>query len=78
MPPGEEPSLTWGNVLDVLAVFEKAGYRAADDLHTGRAIGYLRDCARIYGGLQDRIEPGPVPGVAWISGAKLSPGEQAR
>jgi len=81
MPPGEAPGLTWGHVIDIVSIFDRAGYRAADDLHTGRAIGYLRDIARIYAGEQDRIESGPgvaMPGGAWISGASLSPGEQVR
>jgi hypothetical protein len=40
-------------ILQFLDVLERHGYHYHDDLHTDRAVGLLRDVARIYEGPQD-------------------------
>jgi hypothetical protein len=40
-------------ILQFLDVLERHGYHQHDDLHTGRAVGLLRDLARIYEGTQE-------------------------
>ena len=51
MAAGDRMNLDF--ILQFLDVLERHGYHYRDDLHTGRAIGLLRDVARIYEGTQD-------------------------
>ncbi len=54
-------------ILQFLNVLERHGYHYHDDLHTDRAVGLLRDVARIYEGTQetpvgtDHAEPPSAP-----------------
>ena len=50
-----------GLILDVLDVLERHGYTRGDNQHTGRAIGLIRDLARIYEGTQDHPTDPPSP-----------------
>ena len=63
-------------ILQFLDVLERHGYHYRDDLHTDRAVGLLRDVARIYEGTRETAaspyaaeppsapqpEPAPPPG----------------
>ncbi|MDQ2874938.1 MAG: hypothetical protein M3Y33_09165 [Actinomycetota bacterium] len=78
-PPGpadHDDRESWGFVTSVLDAFEAAGYHAADDQHTGRAISYLGALARLYSGETDGLDmPGvQQPGGGWLSGP-CSPAE---
>jgi hypothetical protein len=50
--------------MDLLDVFEHAGYKRGDDVHTGRAIGLLWDAARIYA--QELDQPEAVPATPLV------------
>jgi hypothetical protein len=54
----DDQRLTWGFILEVLDVMERHGYRRSNHLHTGEAIGLIRDAARTYDGTLDAA-PGP-------------------
>ena len=54
----------WAVIMDLLDVFEHAGYKRGDDVHTGRAIGLLFDAARIYA--QELDEPEAVPATSLV------------
>ncbi|HUY47989.1 MAG TPA: hypothetical protein VMV92_20055 [Streptosporangiaceae bacterium] len=54
--------VTWGLIMAVFDAFEAAGFRRADDQHTGQAIGLLSDLAKIYAGELD--QPAGAPGTA--------------
>jgi hypothetical protein len=58
MPDDER--FTWGFILEVLDVMERHGYHSSDDQHTGRALGLVRDVARIYEGTLDAPRGGYV------------------
>jgi hypothetical protein len=55
---------SWAVIMDLLDVFEHAGYKRGDDVHTGRAIGLLWDAARIYA--QELDEPEAVPATPLV------------
>ena len=64
MAAGDRMNLDF--ILQFLDVLERHGYHYHDDLHTDRAIGLLRDVARIYEGTQDHPcralrQPGAIP-----------------
>lgn len=66
---------TWGLILAVFDALEQHGYHRDDDEHVGRAIGMIRDAARVYegGGSVLPGDPGVMqPGGGWISGASQS------
>jgi hypothetical protein len=75
--PGEgDPRFTWGVIIAVLDVLEAAGYRKADDQHTGRAIGLLGDVAEIYAGERDEAAGSGVKNLTPpVSDAPLNPGD---
>ena len=57
-------------ILQFLDVLERHGYHHHDDQHTGRAVGLLRDLARIYEGTQE------APAGTYL--AEVPPAPQAR
>ena len=61
---------TWILIIDVLDVLEKHGYHRGDDLHTGRAVRFVGDLARINEGTQEapataRVVQTPEPRHAY-------------
>jgi hypothetical protein len=43
-------AISWGVVIDVFDVLERAGFRRGDDEHLGRAVGMVYDLVAVYTG----------------------------